>query len=97
MRAIKGFHLLLIRAKSIAMQEGLIRALIYQAADRTPRLPFKHSISPLYGTLLINILNLQTPFRQPKERNAKGSSGTSCPGQVSRFPQVRGRIWKPQL
>lgn len=47
MRVIKGFHLLLIPAKSTAVQEGLIRALIYQPADRTPSLLLKHSISLL--------------------------------------------------
>lgn len=47
MRVIKGFSSPADPAKSAAAQEGLIRALIYQPADRTPRLLLKHSISLL--------------------------------------------------
>lgn len=35
MRVIKGFHLVLIFAKSIAMHEKLIRRLIYQPTHIT--------------------------------------------------------------
>jgi len=35
MRVIKGFHLVLASAKSIAMHGKLIRVLIYQPADIT--------------------------------------------------------------
>lgn len=95
MRVIKGFHRLLSPAKSTAVQEGLIRALIYQPTDRTLSL-LGHSISLPYYSLNKH-LNTQIPFRQPKEGNKKNWSGTGLVECLSSEHRDSVRIWKPQL
>lgn len=51
MRVIKGFHLILASAKSIAMHGKLIRVLIYQPAEHNTGVVLKHFFLPYVSFL----------------------------------------------